>query len=181
MFLFLIDDFMSRNSCCISPVTTKSVLMWVFLCLPEHSSESFVLIANLHWGSGVGILLPSTQLRHGSQANLLLLTEYFCGGLTFVKLRPVIVWSVLAADFGNMLGWILWWWKVDLWVNCCPWFRDCTVYKAEVASVCVLWCFAWTCKVLVWRWWKISERIAIFPVSEGRGWEWRKLSWIYLK
>lgn len=74
VFLFLIDNFMARNPCCISPVTTKSVLMWVFLCLPEHSSESFVLIANLCWGSGVDIFLPSTQLHCGTQANFPLLT-----------------------------------------------------------------------------------------------------------
>lgn len=148
MFLFLIDDFMARNSCCISPVTTKSVLIWVFLC----------------WGSGVDVLLPSTQLHHGTQASSPLLIvprklNISVVGLTFVKLRPVTVWSLPTADFGNMVGWILWWWKVDSWVNCC-------LYKAEVASVCELWCFALDGKVQMLRWWKVWENGSISSSKE---------------
>lgn len=74
MFLFLIDSLMARNSCCISAVITKSVLMWGFLCLPEQA-ESLVLIANLCQSSKVAFLLPSSQLHHGTQANVPLNTS----------------------------------------------------------------------------------------------------------
>lgn len=100
---------MARNSCCISPGTTKSVLMQVFLCLPENSSDSFLLMANLCWGSGVDILLLSTQLHHGTQANFPLLIVPWKLNISVVDYH-LSNWGLLLCDVCLLqileIGWV---------------------------------------------------------------------------
>lgn len=149
------DNLMARNSYCISAVTAKSVLIWDFLSLPEHSSESFVLIANLCRSSEVDFLLPSSELHYGTQANFPLKTSKIVNISLVNKCLSnwccyYPTWSVPTAYFRNTLSWILWWWAADSWVHQLPFLQRLHWFRRRSGKCVRQWHVHWLTKCRCW-------------------------------